>query len=357
MALKLGRGRGSDEVSVGFKPPRSTASKVSIVLAVALVVAAAGLVAYDRAAGEQFFPGTRIGGVIVGSRTAEEAEVLLKQRVIAPLHQTMTITAADFSLTTSPWDMGLRVDLNDIVRDALVRQHAEPLQKRFWHRVFGEPKLTALRPSVNELVFTSMMHKTFKKIDQAPVDAQLQVKDDKLVIVPHKLGRKVDDEIAERQVFQAMLEGASRVELPVKVEQPALKSTDITKVIVVSTSANTLKLYDHGKLKTQFGVATGTGGYPTPHGQFHITEKRYMPTWYNPHDDWSMNMPEFIPPGPNNPLGTRAMNLNVSGIRIHGTPHDSSIGSNASHGCIRMHIPDAEKLFDMVDVNTPVLIV
>ena len=68
-------------------------------------------------------------------------------------------------------------------------------------------------------------------------------------------------------------------------------------------------------------------------------------------------MPEFIPPGPSNPLGTRAMNLSASGIRIHGTPDDGSIGSNASHGCIRMHIHDAEELFEKVDVGMPVVIV
>jgi lipoprotein-anchoring transpeptidase ErfK/SrfK len=70
-----------------------------------------------------------------------------------------------------------------------------------------------------------------------------------------------------------------------------------------------------------------------------------------------MDMPAFIGPGPGNPLGTRAMNLSASGIRIHGTPDAGSIGGPASHGCIRMLIHDAEELFDAVDVGTPVMIV
>lgn len=68
-------------------------------------------------------------------------------------------------------------------------------------------------------------------------------------------------------------------------------------------------------------------------------------------------MPRFIPPGPNNPLGTRALNLNVSGIRIHGTPNVASIGTAASHGCVRMVRRDIEELYELVDVGTRVLIV
>jgi L,D-transpeptidase ErfK/SrfK len=65
----------------------------------------------------------------------------------------------------------------------------------------------------------------------------------------------------------------------------------------------------------------------------------------------------MIPPGPGNPLGTRALYLNADGIRIHGTPSDSSIGSYASHGCIRMHISESEALYPLVPVGTPVFII
>jgi lipoprotein-anchoring transpeptidase ErfK/SrfK len=88
-----------------------------------------------------------------------------------------------------------------------------------------------------------------------------------------------------------------------------------------------------------------------------ITAKRRNPTWVNPWADWSQTMPASIGPGPNNPLGTRALNISASGIRIHGTPDAASIGGPASHGCIRMHMHDAEALFELVDVGTPVVIV
>jgi len=63
-----------------------------------------------------------------------------------------------------------------------------------------------------------------------------------------------------------------------------------------------------------------------------------------------------IAPGPGNPLGTRAIYLNAPGIRIHGTYSSSSIGTYASHGCIRMYIADSEELFDLVDTGTRVII-
>ena len=63
-----------------------------------------------------------------------------------------------------------------------------------------------------------------------------------------------------------------------------------------------------------------------------------------------------VPPGPGNPLGTRWMGLDAAGVGIHGTPDAASIGYSASHGCIRMRIPDAEWLFTQVSVGTPVYI-
>jgi hypothetical protein len=114
------------------------------------------------------------------------------------------------------------------------------------------------------------------------------------------------------------------------------------------------------QLVKTYDVATGLPKYPTPRGQFKIVNKRFRPTWVNPakgSGEWGANLPARIPPGPQNPLGTRAMDLNSRGIRIHGTSAVGSIGFNASHGCIRMRMSDVEELFSLVDVGTPVLIV
>ena len=64
-----------------------------------------------------------------------------------------------------------------------------------------------------------------------------------------------------------------------------------------------------------------------------------------------------VPPGPGNPLGTRWMGLSSPGVGLHGTPDAASVGYSASHGCIRMRIPDAEWLFVHVRVGSPVWII
>jgi lipoprotein-anchoring transpeptidase ErfK/SrfK len=345
------------EVAGQITPSLSARAKAAILAGSVLFASTVGAYGYERMSSSVFYPGTRIGGLLIGSRTPDEAKTLLHDAFAIPLHREVEISAPDFKVDATPWDMGMRVDVNDIVRDALVRQQVEPFPSRLWHRILGTDDRVRLHPNVNEKLFGAFLEKMYKQVNQDPVDARLEVVHGKLHVVPHKVGRKVSDELAERSVFEALTSGAKKVDLPVSIEQPVLRTEDFTRVILISTTRNVLKLYDHNKLAKQYRVATGTGGYPTPHGQFRIVAKREWPTWYNPHAPWSVNMPDYIPPGRNNPLGTRAMYLSANGIRIHGTPQDDSIGSNASHGCIRMHIPDAEDLFKRVKVGTPVLVV
>ena len=91
-------------------------------------------------------------------------------------------------------------------------------------------------------------------------------------------------------------------------------------------------------------------------GRFQIQVKWRNPWWYPPNSRWARGQ-KPIPPGPNNPLGTRWMGLSSPGVGIHGTPNPASIGYSVSHGCIRMYISDAEWLFNTVDVGTTVFIV
>ena len=101
-------------------------------------------------------------------------------------------------------------------------------------------------------------------------------------------------------------------------------------------------------------VAVGTGGSPTPTGTFTVGAKRFEPTWVNPaRDRWGADLPARIGPGPDNPLGLRALNWNRVGggdtlIRFHGTPNEDSIGEAASNGCVRMFNDDVIELYDLV---------
>jgi lipoprotein-anchoring transpeptidase ErfK/SrfK len=194
-------------------------------------------------------------------------------------------------------------------------------------------------------------------VETYSVDATVTVKGNRLVVVPSRVGVTVDREATLTALESALTEGVKRVGLVASYTKPALTEDELGPAIVVDLSERRLYLYVNGKLEKKYGVAVGAPSFPTPQGRFRIVLKRYMPTWSNPGSAWAADMPKSIPPGVTNPLGTRALNLDAPGIRIHGTSKDYSIGTAASHGCMRMHRWDIEDLYDRVEVGTPVFIV
>ena len=146
-----------------------------------------------------------------------------------------------------------------------------------------------------------------------------------------------------------------RVRVSVRPVAPTVTPANFGPIIVIRRAVNELRYYEGARLVRSFGVATGQSVYPTPTGQFSIVDMQLNPWWRPPDSDWARGL-KPIPPGPGNPLGTRWMGLSAPGVGIHGTPDDASIGYSASHGCIRMHIPDAEWLFQHVHIGTQVVI-
>ena len=185
----------------------------------------------------------------------------------------------------------------------------------------------------------------------------MTVDGDRLVLAPSRPGETVDRTATRQSLLGALQDGSRQIALEVDLTQPAVSEDDLGPAILVDISERRLLLYERGELAKEYGVAVGTPSHPTPRGDFIITLKRYLPTWSNPGSAWAADMPRTIGPGPSNPLGTRALNLDAPGIRIHGTSADYSIGTAASHGCIRMHRWDVEELYERVEVGTPVYIV
>lgn len=133
------------------------------------------------------------------------------------------------------------------------------------------------------------------------------------------------------------------------------------KAIVVDQSLRYLYLYSGGRVVAKYRCTVGMSAYRTPNGYFTIGAKRKNPSWGNPGSAWAKNMPKYIKPGPSNPLGVRAMNLNNTanrdtGLRIHGTSRTWEIGRAASHGCVRLTNTNVTKLFNLVPSGTPVII-
>jgi lipoprotein-anchoring transpeptidase ErfK/SrfK len=196
-----------------------------------------------------------------------------------------------------------------------------------------------------------------RRFARKPVDATLKLKNGKPFLTKDKPGARLDPtRLTERVV--AALRGNTRLPVRVRTKRvaPAVSVGTYAKVIVINRSINRLYLYAGNKLTRTFPVATGQAIYPTPAGKWQIVVKYRNPWWYPPTQDaWARGL-KPVPPGPNNPLGTRWMGLNAPGVGIHGTDAPSSIGYSASHGCVRMQVPDAEWLFDHVDIGTTVFV-
>ena len=195
------------------------------------------------------------------------------------------------------------------------------------------------------------------RYNRPPVDAQVFLRKLKPVVVPDRPGLAVN-RLALTTTIVSRLRKTSRVPVRIRRASPLASKTRsaFRDVIVIRRGSNRLFLYRFDRLRRGFGVATGQSTYPTPLGRFAIQVMWRNPWWYPPNSPWAKGQ-KPIPPGPNNPLGTRWMGLSSPGVGIHGTPNPASIGYSVSHGCIRMHIPEAEWLFNTVDVGTTVFIV
>lgn len=139
--------------------------------------------------------------------------------------------------------------------------------------------------------------------------------------------------------------------------RPRITVGTLPPVILVDLSDRRIRLYNRGTIWRSYPCAVGTSSYPTPRGTWKVVRKVMWPTWSNPGSAWAADMPSYIGPGPSNPLGTRALYLDAPGIRIHGTTKRGSIGTAASHGCMRMLREDIEALYPLVPVGTTVYIV
>jgi lipoprotein-anchoring transpeptidase ErfK/SrfK len=124
------------------------------------------------------------------------------------------------------------------------------------------------------------------------------------------------------------------------------KSARPARRIVVSIPDRKLAVLEGDRVVKIYRTAVGAPQSPSPTGSFTIATQIPDPTWYT--------KGRIVPPGKSNPLGTRWMGLSLKGYGIHGTNAPSSIGRNASHGCIRMRNQEVEELFEMVAVGDAV---
>jgi lipoprotein-anchoring transpeptidase ErfK/SrfK len=330
---------------------------VVLLLAAMLGAASAWAIQYDNRTIDVLPTDTVIGGVNVGGLRYQAAVDKVRAQLEAPLHQPIHVDADGFQADTTAWDMGLQLDVPAAVRKAMAPNHEGNVYQRAWRRFQGnDHRNIALKPDWTTGQSASLLEQAKKAVAIAPQNARLDTSTGFVNVTPDRDGRALDTERAKVMLTQGVQRGEKQIHLPVVHPKAAVQHDAFGTIILVRTGENKLYLYKNGQVAKTYDVATGRPEFPTPTGQFRVVSKQTNPTWHNPHDSWSTSMPETIGPGPTNPLGTHALALSAAGILIHETPDVGSIGTSASHGCIRMRGGDELDLFNQVSNGTTVVI-
>jgi lipoprotein-anchoring transpeptidase ErfK/SrfK len=331
-------------------------------LAIVAVVAGAGVAyaTYDYAAQYEgrILPRSEIAGVDVSGMTRADALEAVKAAVRPDLQRQITVRYKGRRWTVTPKRLGAHSDARRAVHAALLASADTSFFDKMKMRILGEElnfeqavDITYPRAEVRNFV-----GRLASDVNLKPRDASIDYSTGWVEFSDERNGRKVKVAQARTEMMTALHRDRARVALPVDVLEPDVTSAAYDQVLLVRIGENKLYLYQNGSITHSWPVATGQPEYMTPTGMYEITEKRYLPTWINPAPTtWGADMPAEIPPGPDNPLGLRALNWSAPAIRFHGTEATYSLGYNASHGCVRLSNSDVIELYNMVDVGTPIV--
>lgn len=343
-----------------------TRRRVGVVVAVsilALLTLAGGAVGIDvdryaNARSDQLLPGTIIEGVDVGGMTTADALAGVEAALAPQLDVTIEVEAAGETWQRTRRDLGATHDAAAQVEAALSAAHDMTWWKWAGVRYRSQQPGPELDVTITDPASGpgQLAREVARATDLEPIDAQLQIVNGEPLILPSAEGRRVEVG-ATAALIAGMAPTGGRVTVPVTPLYPEVATSHYDQVLILDQSDHRLDVWLRGEKARSFIVATGTGEYPTPLGQYEVTLKRYLPTWINPDPTgWGRTMPAKIGPGPGNPLGVRALNWSAPGaIRFHGTANVASLGSDASHGCVRLSNTDVVELYDLVDVGAVIV--
>jgi len=330
-----------------------------------LVVVGGALYAYDHARANEIAPGVKVGGVALAGLTPDQARARLEREILQPLEQPIVVHHADKTWTLGPREARLRADLGAMVDEALARSRTGNILARSWRSLRGERANENLRPTVqySDAAVIRLLDKVRRSVERPAKDATVKIDAEGVDTIPGVEGLAVAASQLHRQIGAAITSTTASRTFVAKTRhtQPKVTTADLKRkydtVIVVNRSQFRLRLFKKLKNTQTFGIAVGQVGLETPAGQYTIANKAINPAWHVPNSAWAGKLAGKVIPGddPTNPIKARWLGI-FDGVGIHGTSDDASIGSNASHGCIRMHIPDVEKLYDEVPVGSAVYI-
>jgi lipoprotein-anchoring transpeptidase ErfK/SrfK len=334
------------------------------VLVGVLLVGAVGAYAWDSTRKDQIAEGVTIGGVAVAGMTEAEARKAVDAKLVEPLRKPVTATFEGVRYQLSPEKLGVTSDVDGMVDRALAESQDGGLPTRLWRYATGSQVDVAISPQItySGKALDEFIAKVAAEVNRDPVDASIEPTPTSLSPVEGADGvAVVADELRAKLESAVQSPDRRTVSVPVERLEPEVTTDELAAqyptYLTVDRSTFELTLWKDLEQATTYTVAIGAQGFDTPAGLYNIQSKQVDPVWNVPDSDWAGDLAGTTVPGgvPENPLKARWMGI-FDGAGIHGTDDVGSLGSAASHGCVRMAVPDVIELYDQVDVGTPIYI-
>jgi lipoprotein-anchoring transpeptidase ErfK/SrfK len=296
-------------------------------------------------------PGVKAGGLDVGGLTVGEAAVKLQQTYGPPLYNPISVYVGGRRFRIGPRQSRLTFDTIKTAKRAYYAGRTNPAADVALATSFDRARVRAFARSIARKVYV------------APRNASIRITLRRILRRHSRTGRALDVK-ALRAAIRTRLSRptASHVIRPRRrTIKPRVTANELGRVyrtiITIDRAHFRLRLFKRLRLSKSYGIAVGQPAYPTPTGRYAIQDKQVNPAWTAPNSPWAGELAGTTTPGGSaaNPLRARWMGI-VNGVGIHGTAQEYSIGSRASHGCIRMRVADVIDLYRRVPVGTPVLI-
>jgi lipoprotein-anchoring transpeptidase ErfK/SrfK len=333
-----------------------------------VLVAGALVAAYidDQSHRDRLAPGVRIGGVEVGGLSVDAARARLQERAVAPRRRTLTVHADGRTFVLAPGQSRLTADLDVALAQARADSRRGWIGERVLHDVSGWRLHESLPLKLHYAagVVPHLVDRVAAAMRRAPRDASVSPSATGLTVTPSRPGRALNEGALKRALASALVFPSHSADIPATTRPvaPKVSSAQLAQkqaaYIIVDRHDHVLRFYQHLKLTHSYPIAVGKQGLETPQGLYDVQWKQTNPSWYVPNSAWAGKLAgKVIPPGPDDPIKARWMAFN-GGAGIHGIDPSEygSIGHDASHGCVRMRIPDVISLYAHTPVGTPVYV-
>jgi lipoprotein-anchoring transpeptidase ErfK/SrfK len=336
---------------------------IPVVLVVLLVAGAVGVYAYDSSRARTIAEGVTVAGVDVGGMTVDRARAKIAKEVARPYERPIAVRAGGDRFELTAKEAKVEANVRGMARTALAESRGGNLLTRTWRDLTGAEadvelpaKVSYSRESIDDLVA-----EVEGAVNVAAQDAQVTPSGAGLETSPGEAGVNLRSEVLSEAVVREMEHPATdrTVEARMQRVPPEVTQGELVEeyptYLTVDRGSYELRYYEDLKLQETYSIAVGTTGFETPVGEYAIQNKAVDPAWNVP--EWGGSLAgQTIPGGsPENPLKARWLGI-YDGAGIHGTDDVASLGTSASHGCVRMAIPDVIELYDRVPVGTPIYI-